>query len=253
MLNNFPLLCLSSTPEILVGAKRLAEHPWPELVGYNCDEPGIDKGPQVAEIAKLWHDAGVRTGTAIDGLIAQRIGDPLDIWVMHMDSLTKERIVGCRERDKEFWIYNCALRGTNAAQHRYWTGIYTWAVRPRVALTWTGFHSPTSRINPDGTWNMERVYDTMSCDARGDVIPTVAYEGLQEGIIDSRLLQALERRHTPEGTRYLNELRRRVTLGFWTDGKNRDASSYVWDVPDTQVPPIDPIKVRHDVLLLLGK
>lgn len=249
----FPLLCLSSTPEILIGAVLKAEHEWPELIGYNRDEPSLEHADSVAEIARMWHDNGFRTGTAIDGLVAMKIGDPLDIWVMHMDSLTPERIAGCKARDKEFWIYNCALRGTNAAQHRYWTGVYTWAVKPRVALTWTYMHSPTSRINPDGTWAMERVYDTASCDAKGDPIPTVALEGIQEGIIDSRLLQALERKHSPAGDRYLYQLRKRVDLRFWTNGVNRDGSSYVWDIPDTQEPPIDPVAVRHEVLRLLAE
>jgi hypothetical protein len=250
----FPLLCLSTGYADLARAQTLARHDWPELVGYNCDEPGVDRAAEVADCAAGWHAVGARTGTAIDGLVAQQIGAPLDIWVMHMDSLTPERIAGCRAAGKEFWTYNCALRGSNAAQHRYWTGVYTWAVGSRVALTWTYMHDAASRILPDGTWNLQRVYDTATCDGAGKPVPTVALEGLQEGIIDSRFLQALERRGTPEGRAYLRHLRAQVwrQLGFWTDGKGRDSSTYVWDVPDTQVPPVDCVAVRQEVLRLLG-
>lgn len=248
----FPLLCLSAEPESITRAPQFAKYDWPELVGYNCDEPGADKGPEVAACAARYKAAGLRNGTAIDGAIAQKIGDPLDIWVLHMDSMTGKAIAAAQTRGKERWMYNCALRGTNAAQHRYWTGVYTWAMAPVVCLTWTYMHSATSRITPAGAWAMERVYDTASADRNGDPIPTVALEGLQEGIIDSRLLQLLARRNTPEGNQYLRDLRASVDMRFWTNGVNREGAAYVWDVPDTQVPPVDCIAVRRDVVRLLG-
>lgn len=248
----FPLLCLSATPEAILGAPRYVRGQCPELVGYNRDEPSAEHGAEVARIADQYEAAGLRNGTAIDGRVALKIGGPVDVWVLHMDSLSAGVLQAARDLGKSRWVYNCALRGTNAAQHRYWTGVYVWAVRPEVALTWTYMHDPASRIKPDGTWNMLLVYDTSSADREGNPIPTVALEGLQEGIIDSRLLQELERRDTRAGRAYLAALRKRVDLGFWTGGVNRDGSSYVWDVPDTQVPPVDCAQVRREVLRLLG-
>lgn len=245
----FPLLCLAIEPDKLASAKAFARNEWPELIGYNYDEPAVEKGAEVAEYAAKWHAVGARTGTAIEWHIAQQIGDPLDILVIHMDGMTAEAL----QTDKDRWLYNCSLRGSNAPLHRYWTGVYTWAVKPRVALTWTYCHDHNSRIQPDGTWNLLRVYDTASCDRNGLPLPTVALEAMQEGIIDSRLLQELERRGTEAGRQYLDALRASVELDFWKDGRDRSASGYVWDEADLQVPAIDCCKVRRDVLRLLGE
>jgi hypothetical protein len=249
----WPLLCLAIEPKDIQRAREFARHEWPELVGYNYDEPAREKGAEVAEYAQRWHAVGARTGTAIDGAIAQDIGGPLDIWVLHMDSMSQAAVTACADQGKTRWLYNCSLRGSNAALHRYWTGVYTWAQAPEVCLTWTYTHDPKSRINPDGTWNLLRVYDTATCDRNGLPLPTVALEGLQEGIIDSRLLQELTRRNTPEGNAYLAKLRRQVPLTFWPDGKDRTASSYVWDIPDLAVPPVDLVAMRREVLRLLGE
>ena len=248
----FPLLCLAIEPKDIQRAKTLARHPWPELIGYNYDEPGLEKGAEVASYAEAWHAVGARTGTAIDGNHARVIGAPLDVWVVHCDSMSDETDAAATAAGKERWVYNCALRGSNAALHRYWAGVYTWSQAPRVCLTWTYTHDPQSRIKPDGTWDLRRVYDTATCGRNGEPVPTVALEGMQEGIIDSRLLQELERRATPEGNAYLDSLRAQVPKTFWPGGRNRDASSYVWDVPDLAVPPIDMVAMRREVLRLLG-
>jgi hypothetical protein len=98
---------------------------------------------------------------------------------------------------------------------------------------------------------MLRVYDTASCDAKGLPIPTVALEGLQDGIVDSRLLQELERRHSVVGDAYLKALREKVDLRFWPRGRGREYSKYPWDIPDTAVPPIDLVQMRREVVRLL--
>jgi hypothetical protein len=90
-------------------------------------------------------------------------------------------------------------------------------------------------------------------DRDGKPLPTVALEGMAEGIVDSRLLQDLERRGGPEAQAYLAKLRASVPLTFWPDGRNRDYSkAYVWDVPDTAVPPVDMVAMRAEVMRLRG-
>jgi len=249
---HFPLLCLSAGEAAIQAAKPLATQPWPELIAYNCDEPGRERAAEVKASADAAHAAGLLSGTAIDGAIAQDIGDPLDVWVIHMDSMSDAASQAAQDKGKQRWLYNCALRGSNAALHRYMTGVYTWAVAPEVCLIWTYAHDPGSRIKPDGTWDLRRVYDTATCDAQGSPLPTVALEGLADGIVDSRLLQDLERANTPEGNAYLAQLRAQVPLTFWPKGENRDASSYVWDVPDLAVPPIDLSAMRREVMRLRG-
>jgi hypothetical protein len=250
--SRFPLVCLSCVPGDITSAQaRYGAPTWPELVSYNQDEPGLAARDAVAQYAQAAHAAGLRSGTAITGDIALQIGDPLDIWIIHMDSMTEALRAGL-PGDKARWLYNCSLRGSNAALHRYWTGVYTWAMAPEVCLTWTYTHDPESRIRPDGTWDLRRVYDTATCDAEGNPLPTVALEGMQEGIIDSRFLQALARLNTPDGNAYLSELRAQVPVAFWPGGRVREYSSYPWDVPDTAVPPIDLVRMRSELVRLLG-
>lgn len=246
----FPLVCLSAGYEALERAEKMAEYKWPELVGYNRDEPSVEHKDDVAKTAAAWLEAGVRNGTAIDGEVAKIIGDPVDIWIVHMDSMSDEVIQLAVEKAKDRWLYNCALRGSNAPLHRYFTGVYTWAMAPEVCLIWTYTHDPLSRIKPDGTWNLLRVYDTATCDKDGLPIPTMALEGISEGVIDSRLLQEVERLNTPDGNAYLASLKSQVEIKFWPQGKGRDYSSYVWDIPDLAVPPIDLVAMRKELLNL---
>jgi hypothetical protein len=252
----FPLLFSSlGGANLIPFTKEIPLHDWPEMVAYNVDEPTmLEDGDKelVAERASRYHAAGLRTGTSLEVEAARALGDPLDIWILHMDGMSEEIIQYANAMGKERWIYNCSLRGTNAALHRYWTGVYAWALRPRVCLTWTYMHFKESRIMPDGTWNMLRVYDKAAADSDGLPIPTVALEGMSDGIVDSRLLQELERRNMPDGNAYLDKLRGQVDFGFWPNGKGRKHSTYVWDIPDLTVPPVDMVAMRQDVLMLLG-
>jgi hypothetical protein len=252
----FPLLCLSIGPDQLGLARQYARHEWPELVGYNNDEPAPSARQAVEECSAQWHAAGFRTGTAITLESALAAGGSLDIWVLLMETVSREAIAVCVDQGKEQWLYNCVLRGSNAALERYYAGVYAWAVKPRVCLSWAYTHDPESRIRRDGTWNLTRYYGKAAAERDGAPLPTVALEGTQEGIIDSRLLQELERRNTPEGNAYLARLREQVPLDFWPDGKGRGYDSeregyYVWDIPDTAVPPVDLPAMRRDVLRLL--
>ena len=248
----FPLLCLSCSPQDITNSratKRNAQ--WPELVAANKDEPLLEHGEIVKGFADAAHAEGLLSGTAIVGPTAKEIGGPLDVWILSMETTTQETMKDCADKGKQRWVYNCTLRGSNAALHRYWTGVYTWAIGPRVCLTWNYMHDPSNRINPDGSWNLLRVYDTATCDAQGKPIPTVALEGMADGIVDSRLLQALAAKGGPEAQAYLDKLRAQVPLTFWPDGHNRDYGPYVWDVPDMAVPPVDLVAMRAEVLRLL--
>ena len=254
----FPLLCLSCGPDDIKAAQvRFGRPEWPELVSYNQDEPPVSAADTVRRYAEDAKALGLRSGTAIDGEIAMQIGDPLDIWILHMDSMSAQAIDAAQEKGKARWLYNCAMRGSNAPLERYWAGVYTWAVDPEVCLTSAYMHDAESRIMPDGTWRMSRYYGKAAADKDGMPLPTVALKGMADGIIDSRLLQELARRDTPAGNAYLESLRARVPVDFWPDGKRRDWNSgvpgyYVWDIPDVSVPPIDMVEMREELVRLLG-
>ncbi|MDD3493696.1 MAG: hypothetical protein PHZ19_09405 [Candidatus Thermoplasmatota archaeon] len=248
----FPLFCLSITPEDIGVAAGYAKHEWPELISYNRDEPPVRHKRQVAEHAARAHAVGRRTGTAIAGHHALVIGQPLDIWIVHMDTMFPEVAESARAQGKELWVYTCALRGTNAPLHRYWTGVYTWAVGAAGNLTWAYMHDRNSRIHPDGTWALTYLHCRSYTGRDGKPQPTVSIKGMQEGIIDYRLLRALEATDTPEGNAYLTDLRGRVDPLFWPDGKDRTYTKYPWDVPDVAIPPVCGAEMRQEVLRLLG-
>lgn len=248
---SIPLICLVVPPWDVAEARKYAKHDkWPELIGYNIDEPPLTMKDKLAEYAKEWQSRGFRTGTAIDGLTAAEIGDPLDVWILGVTSLTPAALALAKERNKGPWVYNSYIRGSNAPLHRYYTGVYVWALEAKGCLTWAYSHDPESHIMPDGVWHINQIYDVSTFDRDGHPIPTVALEGMSDGIIDSRLLQDLERMNTPEGNAYLEELRKKVDVGFWPLGRNREYSKYVWDIPDMAVPPIDMVQMRKEVLRL---
>jgi len=248
-----PLLALALNYEddSLGQARALAKHPWPEIVGYNCDEPGIERGPEVRHVAECWWSRGVRNGVAIEGENALVIGDPLQVWVVYMDSLTPDVIKTARLTGKELWVYNCGVRAGNAAMMRYYTGVYTWAVGAKCCLTWALFHLRESRIQPDGTWNVLRVHEVGAADSQGHLLPSVALEGMADGIVDNRLLQTLARKNTMEGNAYLAELRKKVPDLYAPVGMRYADGAYPWDGPDLAKPPLDCREIRSDVLKLL--
>ena len=92
----------------------------PELLGENFDEPDVGAAKGVAENTARWHALGLRSATAINGrAVLQYPDDALDVWIVHMDSLSETVKAECTRRGKELWAYNCILRGTNAPVHRY--------------------------------------------------------------------------------------------------------------------------------------
>jgi len=262
----FPLLCLSVGKTELDEAKELGQHTeqWPELIGYNWDEPGAteETARGVAAESEAWHEAGYRTGTALSANSAFLFGELLDIWILHMDTVSKYIRRHAKNLGAEFWMYNCTARGTNAPLHRYYNGIYTFAVRPRVNLMWAYMHDAKSRINKDGTWWYNGCCEHALLTPDGP-ISTVGLEGYRDGTVDYRVLRELERlieanpKHkvTPEAAAWLQDLVDRVDTRFWPGGRHADDySDYPWDGRDTVVPPItDFSEMRRQALGYLAQ
>lgn len=228
---------------------------WPELIAYNHDEPRRDQEDSVRAASRTVHDAGLRTGTAMGAASAFLMGDCLDIWIVHMNVVNDTLRELCRRQDAEWWVYNCNLRGTNAPLHRYYTGAWTWKVRPKVNLLWAYQHGGTSLVHKDGTWAPGRAWEH-ALGAPDGPMSTVGLEGVRDGIIDYRVLRRLEQlvaahpRHekVPEIAHWLQSITDRVDTQFWPLGRDPGYAEEFWDVPDTAVPPIDGARMRRKAL-----
>lgn len=240
---NIPVVLLHAPNEDIVDEIKRHDD-WPEFYGYSVDEPQVNRVTLVAQRANGWRDLGIKSITSIAGESADQFGHLLDAWILFSQDDTKERFQRAENLGVDRFSYLACTRGTNAPLHRYWYGLYSWAIGTRASFTWAYMHLPEYRIKRDGSWNLLKTYGMSIANRHGDPVPTVALKGLSDGVIDSRFLQELERRNTPEGNAYLAELRSSVRLGFWPDGKTRKAGPYVWDVPDTAIPPVDLVKMR---------
>lgn len=248
----FPVFAMTS-PQEARAAQTLAEYPWPELVVYTYDEPPPEAYHAVAAGVATARGHGLRAGTSIKAAGAWTLGHLLDVAALLMDSFTPALVN--RLRGSELWAYNCRIRGTNAPLHRYYTGAWTWAVRPRVNLVWAYAHQADSRVNENGTWQPCYWYEHALGGPEGP-IATVGLEGFREGVVDYRVLRALEERlrrtpahaDTPQAAAWLRDLRDRIEMGFWPGGVHRDYGTCRWDVPDTAVPPVDGAQMRREAL-----
>lgn len=174
---------------------------WPELLGYGRDEPPCtDQGDWEARgMVEMFNNGGYRSGSAMSDKNIYRIGQDIDIWILHMqdynDTIKREAI----RLGKELWVYSCHLRGTNAPMNRYWSGWWAFANRPGALLNWCymdhmlayGLEEPSS-VQPDGRWTPCGYYE-YHLGAPDGPIGSVGAEARRDGIVDYRILRELER------------------------------------------------------------
>lgn len=223
-----------------------------EVVGYGPDEPANtpEAAKAVAESVAQWHEAKMRVATAISADSAKAVGDPLDIWIIHVPKLGEIPADG----KHELWAYDCQERGTNFLLHRYEAGLYSYAAHRRIGLKamfwWAYVNDANSGVflNDDGSirWNGLRVCEHALPGPRGP-IGTVGLDGIREGITDFRILHEVERRGGNE--QWLDEITKDVPLNFW-DGtdmpKGPETSKYWWDACDTATPLVDMDQIRRE-------
>ena len=245
---DLPLMVLpqGSSGEIIDDARTLAKHRWPELIGYNEDEPYLSEHRQsVIRRAEGLRERGYRNGSAISGHSALwGIINPMDIWVMNVRNMTESFKSLARNEKKEIWAYT-AITGTNAPLHRYLTGLWMFKHRPKMLLVWSYIHEKENFIPSSGDWKIKRAMEHAVA-TPGGVIGTVGLEGFRDGTIDYRVLCDLEYQilHSHSQRAYiaadwLQDVMDRVDSRFWPGGADYYDMEEGLDLMDRASRPID--------------
>lgn len=249
---------LTDQPVLILGEAPLeTTFAVPELVGYGPDEPRPEDGPAVSAAVKRWHALGKRCAAAVkvESLGAAKA---LDVWIVNARGLSAD----CERKGKDLWMYECRFRGTNYDLHRYWTGVYSFAMHKRHGVkqcwTWGYLHDADSmfRIGREGTWRFDLSgrYEHAIAGPDGP-IGSVGLDGMAAGIEDFRVLNALGAAGGGKG--WLDALLTRVPSAFWAGtaaGAVPLTKPNMWDLHDAAVPVVNvEAEMRTAVKLLVAE
>ncbi len=162
---------------------------WPEILFYAVDEPEEERNPRVRAFMRQFNafrrkhpEYGARVTTALGSSHGiQAVGHYYDLWIgcMAMRIGESGMIEDARMQKKELWTYDCMLAPIDAETERYRFGVWAWVSGVRGCAHWSYF---------DGRPTLSYVYP-----ARDEIIPTVGWEAVREGIDDYRYLWTLKR------------------------------------------------------------
>ena len=175
---------------------------WPETVFYAVDEPGEEKrNEQVRQFMKRlnafrseYPQYDVRVTTALGSSVGiHEVGHLYDLWIGHVllamgdvegqwpqemgwetDMMSEVERLG-----KELWVYDCALSPVDAETNRYYFGVWAWVSGVKGCSHWAYF---------DNKPRLSYVYPSDD-----ELIPTIGWESVREGIDDYRYLSTLKR------------------------------------------------------------
>jgi hypothetical protein len=225
----------------------------PEIIGYGPDEPAASQefAKKVADEAAQWRSVKTRSLCAMGAAESQVVGSSLDVWMIKAHQLGD-----LKPTDKELWVYNSQLRGTNAPLHRYLMGIYSYAAHRRLNVkgmflwAYMCFEDSGVFINPDGSirWAPRLGWEHALPGPQGPLM-SVGMEGMREGIIDFRILHEVERRGGND--QWLDQITKDILLNFWDGTDSYEGKSlkpapkwYRWDDADTAKPNVDMDAIR---------
>ena len=161
---------------------------WPELVFYVSDEPGDPeraKGVRDAmKRVRAFHEQNpdykfrVTTGLGSSRGI-QTVGHYYDLWIACMAQRIGETgvIADAKMQNKELWFYDCMMAPVDAEMDRYFFGVWAWVSGVKGCTHWTYYAQP----------HLSYIYP-----AKNEIIPTIGWEGIREGIDDYRYLATLK-------------------------------------------------------------
>ncbi len=175
-MDRFPVMVLPTSDEGLVSEKDGVR-----LMLYGPDEPFTLPEDEALSQCTASRERADRFGmlhtTALnDAACFGPLGELFDVWIVHRGGVSDALHQRARELNAEVWMYDCYLRGTNPKLHRYFFGVYTWAMGVKGCFRWAYTHYADSCIKPDGTWNALMFYDYVLPTPDGPM-PTVGWEG----------------------------------------------------------------------------
>ena len=177
---------------------------WPELALYLQDEPGnqerIDNAKRLFRILDQFRRdhpeyRGVRSTTAIGTTGIEALGAAYDIWIAGA-GFGREMATRADKMGKLLWSYDCNLAPVDAENARYYFGWYCWKAGIKGSALWA--YSDPGTTRGDG-W--QRALQDLSgtelhyafvCPTATDMVPTIGWEAVREGIDDHRYLATLK-------------------------------------------------------------
>jgi len=203
------------------GLRQLIEHGrargWPEIVLLPYDEPTEQLMEEYRHRCELIHKKlpGIRIyGVTMDRLAwAEQVAPHSDILVANGDFQRIGRLA--RESGKAFWTYGSVAARDSFGGARFRYGLAHWRHRSQGIWFW-GYN--WYRGDPYDEFDAERgdsewaiVYPPRAGEGNRP-IPTVAFEGMREGIDDLRYVTTLERlireKPSPQAHRIQDDLER---------------------------------------------
>ena len=161
---------------------------------YGQDEPkAVSALPILDYERKRANHLGMKYITAMSYETPRSFYKHLDVWMIevHVASTPVVREYA-RRHGAPVWLY-VTIRGTGAKLQRYCSGLYTWAVGGKGLFRWAYVHTADSHVRPDGVWNEFMWFGHVLPSPDGP-ISTIGWEGVREGVLDYRILRALEER-----------------------------------------------------------
>ncbi|MAE65851.1 MAG: hypothetical protein CMJ18_16395 [Phycisphaeraceae bacterium] len=202
-----PLLDVHSMnydPDVIVGLDRICrERGWPEVLFYIEDE--IDYPERIKRARKILEDIrqrspDIRTTTALGKKGATALGHMYDVWI---GCSTPEMIEMCNAKGKAPWTYSCrAVYEVSPAFERAFFGRFAWKLGLRGVSLWS-YAEDSSFSDRFGRKQTYADFETFPMDWRhryghvvfekDEIVPTVTWEAVREGIDDYRYMLTLKK------------------------------------------------------------
>ena len=217
------------TPEAGWQLADAAPDTWPELIIYGPDEPAAESMPDVARAMAPWKAQGLRVTTAICQQAV--LADPtvFDLWLVLHGGISRSVQAAAVTNAAQMGTYDHRIRGTNYRLNRYYAGVYTWARYCAANYVWAYTHDPSIGV-VDGQPPRLDISNGYVLPHPSGPLPTVGYIGRRDGILDYRMLSAVEKQ-CPQAATFLAALRDSVPHASFPD-----PPGYYWDIPDTWDP-----------------
>ena len=178
---------------------------WPELALYLQDEPGdqqrIDNARRLfAKLDQFRKDhpehRKVRSTTAIGSTGIKALGAQYDIWIAGA-GFDEKLVKASQKMNKLLWSYDCNLAPVDAESCRYYFGMWCFKTGIKGSALWA-YSDPGSTASDAWDAVLKDVVNTelhysFVRPTPEDLVPTIGWEAVREGIDDHRYLTTLSK------------------------------------------------------------